>query len=168
MRAGDKVKLYSYRAKVTLILVCLTEAALVAFYFMGNWLTKNTSDSIMFRVGEITSFYAISLIIILGYVVCYILLRKHFRNQLVIHARLFQDKDVILIKQTIRQIGIFYIVICQYQILNIIEIILKDSGVHPHDDISVHIAEFIYYLSEIILLAGIFQSLNRSIKTLRE
>jgi hypothetical protein len=104
----------------------------------------------------------------------YRLLKNHYLQQLDLYSALYSPHDVELVHKTISQMRIFFIVISQFQVLNIVEGIVKDingTTLHRYRENAGTlntIKRAIYSISEIVMMIGIFLSMNTSIKTMEE
>ncbi len=70
--------------------------------------------------------------------------------------------------RTLTQMRVFFIVICQFQLINIIDRFLKDAGLTLRKETGDLAQRLVYSISECVLLIGIFLSMNRSMLTLDE
>ena len=66
------------------------------------------------------------------------------------------------------QMRVFFIVICQFQLISMIDRFLKDIGLTLSKETGDLAQRLIYSVSECVLLLGIFLSINKSMLTLDE
>jgi hypothetical protein len=71
-------------------------------------------------------------------------------------------------KRTLMQMRVFFIVICQFQLISMIDRFLKDTGLTLSKETGDLAQRLIYSVSECVLLLGIFLSMNKSMLALDE
>ena len=73
-------------------------------------------------MGKYVHHYVSSICIILGYIVVFMYLRHHYNRQVAKYKHLYTYGEVQLIRKTVTTLGIFFVVICQYELITIVDI----------------------------------------------
>ncbi|TNV79390.1 hypothetical protein FGO68_gene11444 [Halteria grandinella] len=170
-----KRQLLSYETKrlITQVLLIMAISSLVLLYLVPAFIIEGLSTNDKLYIWEFSEAYILNPLILLFYLAIYLVLRQHHKEFLSMYKFTPQEKRSVSLAN--REIGKFFLYIGQRLFTETIGgaiftvLLARDKGLQ---DMNLRRAYYYFsvfeLLSETLLIAGICQSITRTVKTAKE